>query len=136
VNHYEDKPAGDVNEPRSRNPRGRLQDDVVYRKVPISQIDIDLQHPSLSSEEAMERHIRCVERIAGTLSVIPHIVQPILLAERDDAEGRYWLVDGWGRIDVAKDHLHTNEMDAMILPAIPQSERVKIRLHVNTPRAA
>jgi hypothetical protein len=100
--------------------------------IPIDKIKIDLQHPSLSSEEATERHIRCVERIAASLDTIPTIIKPIIVSKSETSEGFYELIDGWGRVDVAKMNLNQDYIAAFVLNPAPLWVRIKMRLMLNT----
>jgi len=105
------------------------------RIIPIKEIQIDLEHPSLASVEATNRHIECVQLLEESLKKLPTFgmtpvfVKPIVVCERED--GGYWLIDGWGRVAVTADFLGESEIGAMILPPQSLESRLKLRLMLN-----
>ena len=80
--------------------------------------------------KATERHIDSVKRIVASLVMMPSIIMPVVLSE---GEGdRYWLIDGWGRIDAARFQLKHDAIKAMVLPPTDLDSRMALRLSLNT----
>src|SRR5438067_188425 len=92
------EPTIDV-EALRRSPLRGIQP-IEEKEIDISLVDIDPTNPGLN--EHSSRYERRWPDMKDSIEILDNVVYPIVVCEQKNARGRYLLIDGHGRNDLAR----------------------------------
>lgn len=96
--------------------------------VDISLLDTDPTNPG--ADPYSNRYKRREKPISESYDILGCIIYPLVISTKDDATGRFWIVDGHGRRDEAA-RRSQKAINAIVFPSLTLEQRILLRQVLN-----